>query len=56
MHLQHPVSQAVHNELAYSGVIAIEGVATAAVVVVLAFRGQHVVHSIVQAPAEIVTW
>jgi hypothetical protein len=38
----HPVAQAVHDELAHVGVVAVEGVAAAAVVVVLPWvSGRH---------------
>ena len=51
MHLCHPVLEAVQNESADDGVVAIDGVAAAAVIVILAARGQHIVHPVVQAPA-----
>mmetsp|Transcript_14565 Transcript_14565/g.31734 ORF Transcript_14565/g.31734 Transcript_14565/m.31734 type:complete len:240 (+) Transcript_14565:2343-3062(+) len=48
--LLHPVAQAVQDELAHHRVVAVEGVAAPAVVVVLTPRGQHVVYAVVQAP------
>ena len=50
--LADPVLEAVHDELAHHGVVAVEGVAAAAVVVVLTPGGKHVVHAVVQAPAQ----
>ena len=51
VHLGDPVAETGGDELAYSGVVAVHGVATAAVVVVLPLRGEHVVDPVVQAPA-----
>mmetsp|Transcript_30026 Transcript_30026/g.84734 ORF Transcript_30026/g.84734 Transcript_30026/m.84734 type:complete len:269 (+) Transcript_30026:1814-2620(+) len=48
--LRHPEAQAVHNEAPHHRVVAVEGVAAAAVVVVLPLRRQHVVHPVVQPP------
>lgn len=44
-----PESQAVEDEMTGDGVIAVEGVATSRVVVVLAFWRQHVVGAVVYA-------
>jgi hypothetical protein len=50
VHLQHPVAQAVHNELAHDRVVAVERVAATAVVVVLASRGENIVHTVAYPP------
>ena len=50
MVLEDPVTQAFDDEFAYDGVIAIQGVPASTVVVKLALRGDHVVHSVIQAP------
>ena len=46
-----PIAQAVHNEAPHHGVVAVDHVAAAAVVVVLPLRGQHVVDTVVKASA-----
>ena len=51
VHLCDPVPQAVNNELAHNGVVAVESVATATVVVILPLRCKHVINTIVKAPA-----
>ena len=51
MHLCDPIPQAVYNELAHNWVIAVEGVPTATVVVVLPLRRKHVVNTVVESPA-----
>ena len=50
VHLLGPVAQAVDDEGPHGGVVAVEGVAAAGVVVVLALRGEHVVDAVVDAP------
>ena len=50
-----PVAQAVHNEAPHHRVVAVNHVAAAAVIVVLTLGGQHVVHTIVKAPAGTIT-
>ena len=47
MHLYNPVTQAVHNEFAHNWMVAVEGVATATVVVVLPLGSQHVIDTVV---------
>ena len=47
MHLYNPVAQAVYNELAHDWMVAVEGVAAAAVVVVLTLWRKHIVHAVV---------
>ena len=47
MHLYNPVAQAVHNEFTHDWMVAVEGVATATVVVVLPLRSQHVIDTVV---------
>ncbi len=49
MKLLHPVAQAVGDKLPHVWVVAVEGVATAAVVVIFALGCQHVVDTVVQA-------
>ena len=51
MHLCDPISQAVYDELAHNWVVAVEGVSTATVVIVLPFRRKHVVNTVVNSPA-----
>ena len=51
VHFQHPVAQTVDYKLPCLRMIAVEGVAAAAVIVVLPLWCQHVVHTIVQTPA-----
>ena len=51
-YLSHPVPKARDDELPYDGVVAVQGVAAAAVVIILPLRRQHVVHSVVQTSAQ----
>lgn len=46
-----PELEAVQDELPDLGVVAVQGVATTTVVVVLSSGSQHVIHSVVEAPA-----
>ena len=51
MHVEHPIAKAIENETTYNRMIAIEGIATSGVVlVVLLVVGQVIVDRIVDAP------
>ena len=49
VHLRHPEAQAVENQFADDGMVAIDGVAAAGEVEVIAVRPEHVIKLIVQA-------
>ena len=45
----HPVAQALHNHVTHIGVVAVQGIAAATEIIVIALRGQHIIGLVVDA-------